>query len=82
MGDFILLGYKGTLLSNLLQIRYENTIESFDDVVKSGLKILLHEFDGSEEMIEAHPYISQMRIADNIIRYPLWQAGWGWWLQR
>ena len=76
MGNFILLGYKGTLLSNLIRIQYERPIESYDDAVKSGLKFLLHEFSGSEEWIDAHPYISQM--ANNLIRFPIWQAVSEW----
>ena len=81
MGDFILLGYKGTLLSNLVKIQYENSIESYDDVEKAGLKFLVHEFLGSEEWIEAHPYLSRMRMSDNLIQYPLRQAGSEWWKQ-
>ena len=81
MGDFILLGYKGTLLSNLVQTRYENSIESYDDVEKAGLKFLVPKFRGSEEWIEAHPHLSRMEMAGNLIRYPLEQAGSEWWTQ-
>ena len=72
MGNFILLGYKGTLLSNLIRVRYEPPIESYDDVLKSGLKFLLGEFPGSEEWIDAHPYVSQM--ANNLIRFSVWDS--------
>ena len=41
LGNILTLGYKTTLLSSLIPIRYEDTIESFDDVDKSGLPLII-----------------------------------------
>ena len=76
MGNFILMGYRGTLLRNLVQIRYENTMETWDDFIKSGLKILVFEFPGSEEWVAAHPYFSEM--GENIIWIPAYEWGSEW----
>ena len=37
LGNILTLGYKATLLSSLIPIRYEHTIDSMDDLDKSGL---------------------------------------------
>ena len=80
MGHFILLGYKGTLLSNLVQIRYEDSIESYDDAEESGLKWLLPEFEGAAELFAAHPFWS--RMTHKIIMHPVSEAGSEWIEQR
>ena len=41
LGNILTLGYKTTLLSSLIPIRYEDTIESLDDLDKSELPLIL-----------------------------------------
>ena len=41
LGNILTLGYKTTLLSSLIPIRYEDTIESLEDLDKSELPLIL-----------------------------------------
>ena len=42
-GNILTLAYKTTLLSSLIPIRYEDTIDNIYDVDKSGLPLLMGE---------------------------------------
>ena len=70
------MGYKGTLLGNLVKIRYENTLETIAELIISGKKILQFDFPGSEEWAAADPLFSQM--AGKIIWYPPSEGGSEW----
>ena len=80
MGNFILMGYSCTLLSNLVRIDYEKTIESYDDVNKSGLKFLLVIADGMEEWISAHPKLRRME--GRFLRHTYEEYGAAWYEER
>ena len=81
MGNFILKGYSSTLLSNLVRIDYEKTIESYDDADKSGLKFLVPIFEGFlEEFISGNPYLS--RMVGKFLRYPFEDFGSPWYEER
>ena len=80
MGNFILMGYSCTLLSNLVRIDYEKTIESYDDVDKSGLKFLLVIADGMEEWISAHPKLRRME--GKFLRHTYEEYGAAWYEER
>ena len=80
MGNFIVMGYKSTLLGNLVKIRYENTLETTAELIRSGSKLLQHEFPGSEEWAAADPILRQM--AGRIIWYPHNETGSEWYEQR
>ena len=41
LGNFLLMGYSGTLLTSLVKIRYEDAIDTLYDLEKSGLPFLL-----------------------------------------
>ena len=41
LGNILTLGYKKSLLSSLVPIRYEDTIDSMHDLDKSGLPLLM-----------------------------------------
>ena len=43
MGNVLTLAFKANLLSSLIPIRYEDTIDSVTDLYKSGLPIILSE---------------------------------------
>ena len=38
-GNFLAMGYKSTLLSTLIPIRYESTIDTLEEMAKSGLPL-------------------------------------------
>ena len=40
LGNILTLGYKTTLLSSLIPIRYDDTIDTMDDLDKSGLPLI------------------------------------------
>ena len=74
------MGYKGTLLGNLVKIRYENTLETISDLLTSGTKILQFEFPGSEDWVAVDPFFRQM--AGKIIWYPPSEGGSEWFEER
>ena len=41
LGNILTMGYKCTLLSTLIPIRYENTIDTLSDLDKSGLSLFI-----------------------------------------
>ena len=55
MGNILTLGYKTTLLSSLISIRYEDAIDNIYDIDKSGLPLLLAESTSSVEFIRTDP---------------------------
>ena len=54
MGNFLTMGYKSTLLSTLVKIRYEKSIETLVDLDTSGLPLL----------ISKHGYVLNTMIKD------------------
>ena len=74
------MGYKGTLLGNLVKITYEDTIETRADLIRSGTKILQFEFPGSDIWAAADPFFSKM--AGKIIWYPPSETGSEWFEER
>ena len=50
LGNVITMAYKSTLLSSLITIRYEDKIDSLNDVETSGLPFLLHKNSDLEKM--------------------------------
>ena len=55
MGNILTLGYKTTLLSFLIPIRYEDTIDNIYDLDKSGLPLLLPKGTFLIDYIEKDP---------------------------
>ena len=55
MGNILTLGYKTTLLSSLIPIRYEDTIDNIYDVDKSGLPLLMVESTSMVDFIRKDP---------------------------
>ena len=54
-GHFLVMGYKTTLLSTLIQIRYESTIDSLEDMAKSGLPLLIPSHTTLHKLIASDP---------------------------
>ena len=74
LGSFLTLGYKSTLLSSLIKIRYEVTIDSLHDLDKSGLPLLLPEGSDDIDIIRRDPREVMARLYNRIIEFP-YQGG-------
>ena len=62
MGNILTLGYKTTLLSSLVTIRYEDTIDNIYDIDKSGLPLLLVESGYEVNFIREDPREVMQRL--------------------
>ena len=71
LANFLTLGYMSTLLSQLVAIRYENPIDTIDDLDNSGLPLLIPGGTGIENMIANDPKPAVKRIYSRSIIYPL-----------
>ena len=74
MGTFLTLGYKSTLLSSLIKIRYEPTIDGLHDLDKSGLPLLLPEGGDDIDVIRRDTREVMARLYNRIIEFP-YQGG-------
>ena len=70
MASFLTLGYLSTLLSQLVAIRYENPIDTIDDLDKSGLPLLIAGGTGLQAMMANDPKPAVMRIYNRSLIYP------------
>ena len=80
MGTFLTLGYKSTLLSSLIPIQYEATIDSLNDLDKSGLPTLLAEGGSALDFFRGDPREMVTRIYNRRIEF-LMEGGvpqWAW----
>ena len=64
------MGYKSTLLSTLIPIRYEDTIQSLDDVHRSGLPLLIPEGTVIHKFLLGDTRKTVQQIYDRSIVYP------------
>ena len=60
-----------TLLSQLVAIKYENPIDTIDDLDKSGLPLLIPGGTGIENMIANDPKPAVKRIYSRSLIHPL-----------
>ena len=79
LAAFLTWGYMSILLSQLVAIRYENPIDTIDDLDKSGLPLLIASGTGIEYMIANDPKPVVQRIYNRSIivpfngsHYPSW----------
>ena len=70
LANFLTLGYMSTLLSQLVAIKYENPIDTIDDLDKSGLPLLIAGGTGIENMIANDPKPAVKRIYNRSLIYP------------
>ena len=71
LANFLTLGYMSTLLSQLVAIKYENPIDTIDDLDKSGLPLLIPGGTGIENMIANDPKPAVKRIYSRSLIHPL-----------
>ena len=62
LGHFLVMGYKTTLLSTLIQIQYESTIDTLDDMAKSGLPLLIPSHTALHKLIACDPRSTMKQI--------------------
>ena len=60
--NFLLMGYKSVLLSSLVTILYEDTIDTLNDLDRSNLPLLIPQGFGVLEPLEKDPRPIVMRI--------------------
>ena len=71
LGNFLTMGYVSTLLSQLVAIRYENPIDTLDDMDKSGLPLMIANGSGLTELIGQDPRPAVQRIYNRSIIFNL-----------
>ena len=65
------MAYKSTLLSSLIPIQYETTIDTLEDVERSGLPVLVPENAAPRWLMKTDPRPTVQRIwQNNRILYP------------
>ena len=62
LGNVLFMAYKSTLLSTLIPIRYEKTLETLDDLDKSGLGLLIAGGTVAQWLAASDPRPSMRRI--------------------
>ena len=80
MGTFLTLGYKSTLLSSLIKIRYEATIDSLHDLDKSGLPLIMAQGTAELDFLKRDPREMMTRIYNRRIEFPV-QGGAPEWIK-
>ena len=70
LGNVITMAYKSTLLSSLIQIRYEPPIVTLSDLEKSGLPLLIPDGSPVVEALAIDPRESMKNIFNRSIIFP------------
>ena len=76
MGNLLTLGYKTTLLSSLIPIDYEDSIDNFFDLDQSGLPLLMVKGTNVVEYIRRAPGEMMARIIKRRIFFT-YEGGYG-----
>ena len=71
MGNILTLGYKKSLLSSLIQIRYEDTIDSIHELDRSEIPLLLAKSTSLQDYVERDPRKSMARIVKRRILFSI-----------
>ena len=62
LGNVLSMAYKSTLLSTLIPIRYEKTLDTIDDLDKSGLGLMIPGGNVMEWLLATDPRPAMRRI--------------------
>ena len=62
LGNILILGYKSTLLSTLIPIRYESAIDSLGDMAMSGLSLIIPSATTIDKLISTDPRQTMVEI--------------------
>ena len=70
LGNLITMAYKSTLLSSLIQIRYENTIDTLIDLENSGLPVFYTDNTPPQRKFASDPRQIMKNIYNKSIPFP------------
>ena len=70
LGSILTMAYKSTLLSSLIPIRYEATIDTLDDMDKSGLPLLIIQQTTFHKLIASDPREAMKQVYKRSILFP------------
>ena len=73
-GNFLLMGYKSTLRSSLITIKYEDKIVTINDLVQSGIPVAFPEGTIFDNILSTDPRPIVQRMYKNIIIYSFAQG--------
>ena len=78
--NFLLMAYKSVLLSSLVTIRYEDTIDTLDDLDKSNMPVMIPQGAGLVEPLEndPRPIIKQILSRSKLYPYAGDTPEWVW----
>ena len=65
----ITISYKEVLISNLVNVGYEETIDNFDDVLQSGKPVFVPENTLIPNLLFNDPRQSVSQLLDNLVYY-------------
>ena len=71
LGNILTLGYKKSLLSSLIQIRYEDSIDNIRELDISEMPLLLAKSTSLQEYVERDPRQSMARIVKRKILFSI-----------
>ena len=71
VGSLLTLAYKSMLLSSLIPIRYETTIDTLEDMDDSGLPILIMKNTAVHKLIASDPRDAMKQVYKRSILYPV-----------
>ena len=69
LGNILTMGYKSTLLSTLIPVRYERTIDTLYDLDQSGVPLLIPKSTTHHHAIANDPRQIMKRVYNNSILY-------------
>ena len=61
--------YKEVLISNLVNVGYEDIIDNFDDVLRSGMPLAVPENTAIPKLLNNDPRKSVQQLLDNLLYY-------------
>ena len=61
--------YKEVLIANLVNVGYEDTIDNFDDVLRSGMPLVVPENTAIPKLLNNDPRKSVQQLLDNLLYY-------------
>ena len=81
LGNILTMGYKSTLLSTLIPIRYESTIDTPEDLEESGLPLTIPESTAIQDAIavDTRPIMKQIYAESILYQYGGWNTTREYW---
>ena len=61
--------YKEVLIANLVNVGYEDTIDNFDDVLRSGMPLVVPENTAIPKLLNNDPRKSVQQLLDNLLYF-------------